>query len=422
MSKNNFYKILKSELKRVDRAFVAKRKENVIESFSSDISPAAVIKGKKYSIFNSNDYLGLRFANELRIAEEKASRQYGTGPGAVRFISGTFSLYKQLEKAIARFHKREDGMVFSSAFAANLAVIACLAKGQSKDSLVNSDTLIISDELNHRSIIDGVRVTGLGKEQKQIYKHLNYESLQEILKENIGTFKRVLVLTDGIFSMLGESADIGQLEKVCRKYDSKYSEGVILITDDSHGVGAFGKHGRGCEEKSMGKSDLLVGTFGKAFGSDGGYVVGDKIVIDYLRESASTYIYSNSISPGTAGSALAAVKLVDSGKGKKLIKQLNENIVLFKNLMKQSGFVFAADSTHPIQPVLIADPVKTKALTDKLFEMRILVTNINYPVVPKGKDEIRVQINAGMTKQDIKNFAKKATEAAKQTGVLPKFI
>ena len=144
MSKKNFYKILESELKRVDRAFVAKRKENVIDSFSSDISPAAVIKGKKYSIFNSNDYLGLRFARELRIAEEKASRQYGTGPGAVRFISGTFSLYKQLEKAIARFHKREDGMVFSSAFAANLAVIACMAKGQSKDSLVSSDTFIIS--------------------------------------------------------------------------------------------------------------------------------------------------------------------------------------------------------------------------------------------------------------------------------------
>src|SRR3989338_2261697 len=418
MGRNNFYKILQNELKRIDHAKVAKRQEKVIESFTGSHFPSAVINGKKYSIFNSNDYLGLRFAAKLRQAEEKASRKYGTGPGAVRFISGTFSLYKELEEAVAVFHSRPAGMVVSSAFAANLAVIACMRKGQSKDSLVGADTLIISDELNHRSIIDGIRVAGLAKEQKQIYQHFDYQSLEKILKENIGKFKRVLVITDGIFSMLGESANIGKLEKICRKFDSEYNEGVFLITDDSHGVGAFGKTGRGAEEATGGKSDLLIGTFGKAFGSDGGYVVTDKIIIDYLRESASTYIYSNSISPGTAGSALAAIKLVDSATGRKLLKRLNQNIALFKNLMIKSGFIFAADSIHPIQPVLVADPVKTKALTDRLFGMGILVTNINYPVVPKGKDEIRVQISAAHSKKDIEKFVQKANLAAKSVGAI----
>src|SRR3989344_979041 len=346
MSRMNFYKVLKAELKRVDEAKISKRNEKIIEGFTSGSFPKALIKGKKYSIFNSNDYLGLRFAGELLDGEKSASKKYGTGPGAVRFISGTFDLYRQLEKTVAKFHRREEGMVFSSAFAANLAVIACLSKGQSKDSLVSADTLIISDELNHRSIIDGVRVAGLSNEQKLIYKHLDYKSLEQVLKENLGKFKRVLVITDGIFSMLGEYADIANLEKICRQFDGKFKEGIFLIVDDSHGVGACGESGRGCEELSKGKADLLVGTFGKAFGCDGGYVVGDKILIDYLRESAATYIYSNSISPGTAAAAREAVRIVDSSEGKQLLMTLNANITYFKEKVSRIGFRFAAHSVH----------------------------------------------------------------------------
>lgn len=411
MAKQNFYKVLENELKRIDEARVSKRKEKVIDGFTNDPSPKAIIKGRKYAIFNSNDYLGLRFNKELRKGEDGASYKFGTGPGAVRFISGTMAIYRELEKEVASFHGREEGMVFSSAFAANLAVVSCMARGQSKDSLVLGETLIISDELNHRSIIDGIRVASLAKEQKQIYKHLDCNDLVRVLEQNSGKFKRVLVITDGIFSMLGEYADIGKLAKICRRFDSKFEEGVFLITDDSHGVGCCGESGRGCEELSRGKSDLLVGTFGKAFGSDGGYVVGDKILIDYLRESAATYIYSNSISPGVAGAALTAIKLVDSSRGKRLLKKLKENIDDFKKLMKKYGFVMACDSVHPIQPILIADPVKTKRFTDKLFNRGFLVTNINYPVVPKGKDEIRVQVSASASRGDIKQFVKEATEA-----------
>lgn len=309
-------------------------------------------------------------------------------------------------------------MVFSSAFATNIAVISCLIKGQSKDSLIDASTLVISDELNHRSIIEGIRVANLPKEQRLIYKHLDFSDLARVLEENKGIYKRALILTDGIFSMLGEAADFSSFNTVVKKYDAEYEEGIITVADDSHGVGIFGKDGRGCEDASQAKVDVLVGTFGKAFGSDGGYVVADKEIIAYLRESAATYIYSNSVSPGVAGAALAAVRTIDSPKGKKLLQTSRDNIALFKKLMKKEGFMFAADSMHPIQPILIADAYKTKKLTDALFEAGILATNINYPVVPKGKDEIRVQISASHTKEDIEYFVETCAKAGKKVGVV----
>lgn len=291
MAKQNFYAILQKELDRIEAANTTKREEKIIEGFTKDPSPRAIIDKKEYLVCNSNDYLGLRFNEALREGEKEASDTYGTGPGAVRFISGTLAVYKQLEEALASFHGREAGMIFSSAFATNLAVIFCLIKGQSKDSVVRGETLVISDSLNHRSIIDGIRVAGLSKEQKAIYQHLDYNDLSRVLEENKGKFKRVLVITDGVFSMLGENADLQQLKKVTERFDREYEEGVLLIVDDSHGVGAFGETGRGDEEVSGAKADVLISTLGKAFGADGGYVVADKIIIDYLRESAATYIH-----------------------------------------------------------------------------------------------------------------------------------
>jgi len=179
---NNLKTTLKKELERIDRTKTTKRKEIVFEGFSKeeDYAPKGIIKGKKYAIFNSNGYLGLRFNEKLTEAEERGSENYGAGPGAVRFISGTTDVHKKLEKEIAKFHEREDAMIFSSAFAANLAVLHCFLKGQSKDSLVSSDVLVISDQLNHRSIIDGIRVANLKKEQKAIFKHLDLDIFYEI--------------------------------------------------------------------------------------------------------------------------------------------------------------------------------------------------------------------------------------------------
>lgn len=397
----DFYEMLKKEITRIDEAKTSKRHERIIEGFTQDKSPKAIIAGKQYHIFNSNDYLGLRHHKVLKKAEHEASKQFGSGPGAVRFISGTLSIHKELEKKVAAFHHRDDAIIISSAFAANLAAMFCLSQGLTKTSLIDNDVLIISDSLNHRSIIDGVRITGLPKEQRVIFEHMNPQSLADVLKQYQGKHRRVVVVTDGVFSMLGEYQQLKKIREVISQYETYYPLGILLVVDDAHGVGIAGDTGRGVEEIEGVQADVLVGTFGKGFGSDGGYITGNQVIIDYLRESAATYIYSNSISPGTAGAALASFDLADSSVGKRLLNKSRKNTKYFIKTMKQAGFEFAAKSSHPIQPVLISDTAKTKRYVEELFAQGILVTNISYPVVPQGRDEIRVQISATHTKEDI---------------------
>ena len=418
MAQQAFMEQLQQEIARIDNAKTSKRHERIIEGFTDSPSPKALIGGEEYMIFNSNDYLGLRHNPELKKAEHEASQKYGTGPGAVRFISGSLKIHRDLEKAVAKFHGRDDAIVFSSAFAANLAVMFCLSQGLTKDSLIDNNVLIISDALNHRSIIDGVRLTGLPKEQRAIFEHMNPADLDRILKENTGKFKRAIVVTDGVFSMLGELQHLKQLREVIDTYNDQYDLGTLLVIDEAHGVGIAGQTGRGIEEIEGVQADVLVGTFGKAFGSDGGYVTANQTIIDYLRESSATYIYSNSISPGTAGAALKAVELVGSSEGVKLLEQSRTNTAYFKEQMGKEGFTFAADSSHPIQPVLIGDTVKTKQLVELMFKENILVTNISYPVVPPGRDEIRVQISATHTKQDIDTLIKAFKKAGKELELL----
>jgi glycine C-acetyltransferase len=412
--KESFKEVLRSEIGRVDAAHTAKRNERVIEGFlfTDGNAPRAIIGGRAYALFNSNDYLGLRFHKLIREAGRKAEEKFGAGPGAVRFISGTSRLHKNLEVEIAKFHGREDAILFSSAFAANLAVIHCFMKGQSRDTLVSGNVLVISDELNHRSIIDGIRVANLPKENKAMFKHKDFADLRRIIEENKGKFARVLVITDGVFSMLGEVQDLYGLRSVCDEFQEEYDEGIILIVDDCHGVAAFGETGRGTEEATGGRADILVGTFGKGFGVNGGYAVGDKLAIDYLRESAATYIYSNPCSPAEAGASLFAVQIVEGLEGQSLLKRLQDNISYFKEGVKKLGFSFVVSSTHPIQPISTKSPEKTKAMVDLLFKEGFLVTNINYPVVPRGQDEIRVQVSASHTRLDIDEFAKKLKGAA----------
>ncbi|NMB84136.1 aminotransferase class I/II-fold pyridoxal phosphate-dependent enzyme [Candidatus Roizmanbacteria bacterium] len=406
MPRKNFFSILNNEVARIDKTKTSKRFEKVIEGFTKEKSPHAIIGKKKFQVFNSNDYLGLRHHPALRKAEHASSKKYGTGPGAVRFISGSLKIHKELEKAVAKFHKKDDAMVFSSAFATNMAVIFCLLAGQNKDSLVDSNAIVISDALNHRSIIDGIRIANLPKEQRTIFKHMDPNHLATVLENNKKIYKRALVITDGVFSMLGEYQELKKIRTVVDRYDKEYENGVLLVVDDAHGVGVAGKTGRGIEEIAGIEADVLIGTFGKAFGADGGYAAANQTIVDYLRESAATYIYSNSIPPGTAAAALTAVQLLDKPAGKKLLKSLRNNVVYFKKQMEAAGFTFAANSNHPIQPVLIGDPVKTNVLVTRLFKKNIIVTNISYPVVPKGRDEIRVQISAVHTKKDIDQLAK----------------
>ena len=406
MSRKNFFSVLSKEIERIDKAKTSKRFEKIIDGFTKEKSPKAIINKKRYQVFNSNDYLGLRHHPLLKKAEQKASKIYGTGPGAVRFISGSLKIHRDIEKALAKFHKKDDAMVFSSSFATNLAVLYCLISGQNKDSLVDANVIVISDALNHRSIIDGIRIANLPKEQRTIFRHMDTGHLSQILEANKNKYKRALVVTDGVFSMLGEYQKLKEIRNIIDRYDGQYENGVLLVVDDAHGVGIAGKTGRGIEEVEGVKADVLIGTFGKAFGADGGYVVASQTIIDYLRESAATYIYSNSIPPGTAGAVLKSIEILDKTAGKKLLKNSKENVAYFKKQMKKVGYQFATDSSHPIQPVLIGDPIKTSDLVGKLFKKNIIVTNISFPVVPKGRDEIRVQISAVHTKKDIDQLVK----------------
>lgn len=406
MNTDNFYQLLKKEVEDLQKLGISKGKETVIDGFTNEIPPRAIIKRKKYYLFNSNDYLGLRFNRQLKRAESLASDKFGAGPGAVRFISGTIKIHRQLEEAIAKFHQKEAGMIFSSAFAANQGVIFPLIVGQRKNTLVNDNVLVISDELNHRSIIDAIRLARLPKENKVIFRHLDIKNLEEIVKNASGKFDRVLIITDGVFSMLGEVQDLKSIKKIKDRYQNQFKNGVLIIVDDAHGVGVLGEKGKGSEEYCQTEVDVLIGTFGKAFGADGGYVASKKAVIDYLKESAATYIYSNNLTPETAAASLEAIKISQTEKGKKLRKKLKENIDYFKQEIHKLKIPLAANSFHPIQPVLIGDSLKTKKIVRTLYQRGFLTTAISYPVVPPGKDEIRIQLSANQTKKIISKLLK----------------
>lgn len=406
MNTDNFYQLLKKEVEKLQELGIAKGEEIVIDGFTKETTPKAIIKGKKYYIFNSNDYLGLRFSKQLKKAESLASDKFGTGPGAVRFICGTLKIHSQLEEEIAKFHQKEAGMIFSSAFAANQGVIFPLIIGQRKNTLVNDNVLVVSDELNHRSIIDAIRLAKLPKENKAIFKHLDSRHLEEIIKDASGKFDRVLIVTDGVFSMLGEVQDLKSIKKIKDKYQNQFKNGILIIVDDAHGVGVLGKKGRGSEEYCQSEVDVLIGTFGKAFGTDGGYVVSKKAVIDYLKESSATYIYSNNLTPATAAASLSALKIAQTKKGEFLRKKLQDNINFFKQKAHFLKIPLASDSNHPIQPILIGDSLKTKKIVKELLKKGFLTTAISYPVVPSGKDEIRIQLCANHNYWAIENLLK----------------
>lgn len=401
---DNFLKLIEEELATIEEAGLSKGKEKVIEKFIRGKFVQAVINKKKYFLFNSNDYLGLRFHTKIIKAEEKSGKKWGTGPGAVRFISGTLKIYKDLEKKIAAFHQKEEAMIFSSSFVANQGVIFPLIKGQRKNSLINDNVLIISDELNHRSIIDAIRLAKLNDEQKVIYPHMDINKLEESVKKAINRFDRILIITDGVFSMLGEIAPVNEIVKIKKYYQKYFKNGILTIIDDAHGVGVLGTMGSGTEEFHQTKVDLIIGTFGKAFGTDGGYVVGPKLIIDYLRESSAPYIYSNPMSPATAGASLKAIEILESKEGRAIKNKLIDNINYFKKQIKNTRIKLAAESIHPIQPVLVGNPLKAKRIAQQLFSVGYLTTAISYPVVPFGKDEIRIQINANHSAKIINNL------------------
>jgi glycine C-acetyltransferase len=345
---------------------------------------------REFVRMNSNSYLGLSLRQELIEAEEEAARCFGTGPGAVRFISGTYQVHVDLEARLAAFHDRQAGMVFSSAYATTMGVLP---------ALITAETAVISDALNHNCIINAMRLARPGA--KYVYDHLDLSDLKDKLEAAVGSQRRAVVVTDGIFSMRGDWAPLPEIIELARSYDSRFEENVVVVIDDSHGVGAFGKTGRGTEEfTGSDRADVLVATLGKAFGVNGGYVVGGERLIGYLREKSAFYIYSNPITPAEASASLRALELVDSPQGIELLEHLRAMTARFEQGLLDLGFE-TIPGEHPVVPLMVRDTARTSSLVEHLKRHGVLATGLNFPVVPKGDEEIRFQISADHTPYDI---------------------
>ena len=345
---------------------------------------------KPFLRMNSNSYLGLSLDSAVIAAEDEAVRQCGTGPGAVRFISGTWTPHVVLEERLATFHGRTAGMLFSSAYATVMGVLP---------QLITDKTAVISDALNHNCIINAIALARPA--EKRIYDHLDLNDLERHLAQAAKTSQRAIIVTDGVFSMRGDHAPLNKIMKLASAFDTLFAENVIVVVDDSHGVGGFGETGRGTEEiTGSPPADLLVATLGKAFGVNGGYIVASDAIIGYLRETSPFYIYSNPITPGEAAAALAAVDLVDSPEGRQRLDHLRAMTALFRDGLNQLGLETVAGQ-HPVVPLMVRDTGRTARLVAHLRECGILATGLGYPVVPKGNDEIRFQISADHTPADI---------------------
>jgi glycine C-acetyltransferase len=388
--------VLNAHVAGLEEAGTAKGVESVVVGVTpadGDRGPRFLLRGegdKEFMRFNSNSYLGLGLRPEVIDAEEEATRAFGAGPGAVRFISGTYEAHLTLERELASFHRREAGMIFSSAYAAIVSTIT---------PLVTSETVLISDELNHNCIINAMRLARPAG--KAIYAHNDTAGLERALEEWKGRARRALVVTDGIFSMRGDHAPLDEIMELCVQHDDAYEENVVCVVDDSHGVGSFGRTGRGVEEYTGSDPvDVLVGTLGKAFGVNGGYVVADEATIRFLRESSQMYIYSNPITVGEAAAALASLRIVASAEGERLLERLRALTRRFETGLERLG-IETIPGDHPVVPLMIRDTQKTRDLVAYLYDQGVLVTGLAYPVVPRGDEEIRSQVNADHTEADI---------------------
>ncbi len=355
---------------------------NRIRTLGSPQGAWLVVDGKKVLNFCSNNYLGL--ANDPRLvkAAAEAMNKYGVGPGAVRSIAGTMQIHLELEKRIAEFKGVDAAIVLQSGFAANLAAIP---------AMVQKEDVLFTDELNHASIIDGCR---LSSARIVKYLHADPKDLERVIKENAGTYRRALCITDGVFSMDGDIAPLDKIYEITSKYD------VMLAVDDAHGEGVIGRNGRGIVDHFdlHGKVDLEIGTFSKAFGVMGGVCAGNQLVVDWIRQRGRPFLFSSAATPADTAACIAAVEILESSS--ELVDKLWENARYFKAAMKDMGFDTGV-STTPITPVMLGEASTAQQFSRELFEESVFAMPLGFPTVPKGKARIRVMISAAHSRQDL---------------------
>lgn len=340
---------------------------------------------------NSNSYLSLSNHPEVVAAADQASHQLGVGPGAVRFIDGTFTPHVELEARIAAFVGRPAARIFNSAYTTSLGVAITLS---------GPETYWIGDELNHNCIIRAMRIANVPSAQRTIFKHNDLADLARHLDQVPAGMERVMVIFDGIFSMRGDNTPLAEIAALVAQHEHRFRDGVITVMDDSHGVGAYGATGRGTEEYCNAKVDILIGTFGKAFGVNGGFAAGSPELAEAIRQKADTYTYTNPLGAADAAAAVKAIEIADGTEGKKRLANLAARTTQFRDGLQALGFE-SIPGPHPVVPLLVRDSARTRAIVAGLYERGILAIGLTFPVVPKGDDTIRFQINAAHTETDI---------------------
>ncbi len=355
------------------------------------------VGGKKLLNFCANNYLGLSGTGLLEKASENAVKKWGFGLASVRFICGTQTVHKDLEAAIAKLVGQDDAVLYSSCFMANVGLF---------QTFFGAEDMIISDELNHASIIDAVR---LSKAERAVFKHMDMADLEEKLKTAAGK-RLTVVATDGVFSMDG---DVAPLKAIC---DLAGKYGALVMVDDAHGIGVMGSNGGGTPEHCgvADRVDFVTGTFGKALGGAGGaYTATRKEAADYLRNRSRTYLFSNSLDTAVTGTSLFVIDYL--AKHPEVRKKLWDNTALFRARMKENGFT-VSDAPHPITPIMLGDEKRAVAMAKALLDEGIYVIGFAFPVVPKGKARIRVQVSAAHTEADIERAVQAFTKVGKQFG------
>ena len=370
---------------------------NTIPTMDSPQGASVVINGRRVLNFCANNYLGL--ANHPRLVEAatQAMQKYGVGPGAVRSIAGTMSLHVELEKRIAAFKHVEAAITFQSGFTANGATIP---------ALVGKEDAIFSDELNHASIIDGSRLSGA---KIYRYAHCSPDDLRRVIREAAGTYRRGLIISDGVFSMDGDYAPLDKLVDVAKEFD------LMTMVDDAHGEGVLGEGGRGIVDhfKLHGQVDVEVGTFSKAFGVVGGVVAGNAKIIEWLRQRGRPFLFSSAVTVPDTAACLAAVDLLEEST--ELVDRLWTNARFFQAEMKKLGFNTGVTQT-PITPVMLGDVQLARRFSRELLEEGVFAGSLGFPTVPVGKARIRVMISAAHSQDNLERALDAFDQVGKRLG------
>ena len=364
-------------------------------------SPVTVIDGKKVVNLTSNNYLNMTTHPKVKKAAIEAIEKYGIGTAAVRTIIGTMTMHEELEKRLAAFKGAEAAILTQSGFTANTATCQCL--------MTSPQDVLISDELNHASIIDGGR---LAKAQKKVYRHSDMAHLKEILEsEEVKRARRKLLVTDGVFSMDGDICNLPDIVELCDKH------GVLTMIDDAHASGVLGEHGHGTVEHfhMQGKVDIQIGTLSKAFAAVGGYVCGPQKLRDYMVSTARPFLFSSSQPPSVIATCLAGLDVIENEPER--LKALWDNTHYFKQALKDAGFDTGHSET-PVTPVMVGDSAKAKELSKRLFDEGVFALAIVFPTVPKGKERLRTIVTAGHTRKDLEFAAAKFAKVGKEMGII----